>query len=81
MEPLFLPFINNAFIMVLGLLGSLVIWMAKKLDRRLDEINMSIRDTNKTLAAIEHDLRKDLAGLDRRLTKIETRCSVHHDEA
>lgn len=76
--PEFLPLINNAFIFVLGLLLSLVIWVGRKLDKRLDEINGSIQQTNHTLTAIERDIRDEVTALDRRITRVETKCDGHH---
>lgn len=67
-----LPFVNQAFIFVLGLLVSLLIWLGKKVDSRLDDINASIKETNKTLVSIELDLRRDLSNIDKRVTVIET---------
>ena len=72
-----LPAINNGLIFMLGivlsLLLGLVVWLAKKVDQRLDDINQSLRETNKTLVSIDRDLRSELGRLDNRVTRVEAR--------
>jgi hypothetical protein len=72
-----LPAINNGLIFMLGIVMSLllgiVIWLAKKVDQRLDEINKSLKETNRTLVSIDRDLRSELGHLDRRVTRVEAR--------
>lgn len=67
-----IPLLNNFLILVLGLFFSLIVWLAKKVDARLEDINKSIKETNTTLLAIDKELRNDLGALDRRLTRVES---------
>jgi hypothetical protein len=62
---------GSAFLAVLG-------WIGKQLHGELRGIKTQIEETNRTLNAIERDLRDELSGLDRRVTKIETRCDINH---
>lgn len=61
-----------------GSLISVLVWIFRQIIAKLGKIEEAITATNKTLAAIEGDLRKDLSGLDRRVTTIETRCATTH---
>lgn len=51
---------------LLALLCVLIGWIGNRIHRRLDEISQ-------TLVKIERDLRSELAGLDRRVTRLETK--------
>ena len=53
-------------------------WVVGRIEKKLESIEQAIDRTNTTLGAIEKDMRKDLAGLDRRVTRIESVCSVQH---
>ena len=44
----------------------------------LQGIKGEIRDLRSALSCIERDFREGLSGLDRRVGKIETKCSVFH---
>ena len=57
---------------------ALMKWIAKQLLGKLEKIEQAIDRTNTTLALIEKDMRNDLAGLDRRVTTIESHCSIFH---
>lgn len=65
-------------IAVLGWIGSRV---HSKLDQLSDRMEARLSDLNKTLGAIEKDLRGELTRLDRRVTRVEARCdelNPHH---
>lgn len=47
----------------------------------LNGIKGELRDLRNALGAIERDLRGGISNLDRRISKIETKCSVFHGES
>lgn len=55
-------------------IGFLIVWV-------LNGIKGEIKDVKVTVAGLEHDLRDGMAGLDRRVTKIEAGCSYMHRDA
>jgi hypothetical protein len=55
-----------------GLFLTVIGWIGSQLHAQLKEIVKAQGETNKTLSAIERDLRKDLSALDRRVTVLET---------
>ena len=61
-----------------GLFLALFRWIAGRIEKKLESIESAIDRTNTTLGAIEKDMRKDLAGLDRRVTRIESVCVTRH---
>jgi hypothetical protein len=63
-----------------GLFLGLIAWIGNRLFEELKGIKEQIQETNRTLSAIEKDLRNDLTHLDRRLTVLETRCNGHHQD-
>lgn len=46
----------------------------------LSGIKSEIRDVRKSVSAMEESFRESLASHDRRITVIETRCSMEHDK-
>ena len=64
---------------VLGWIGSRV---HAKLDQLSDKMEAKLSDLNKTLGAIERDIRGELNGLDRRVTRVEAHCDdcMKHQE-
>ncbi len=71
----FLILIGGAFMSVLLWIGKVI---KDAIASELSEIKAEIQLTNNTLKNIEKDLRGDLANLDRRVTKLETRCDAEH---
>ena len=45
----------------------------------LNGIKTELKEVKTTVKAVEADMRNGLTGLDRRVTKIEACCTVHHD--
>ncbi len=56
----------SLFVLLVATLG----WIGNRVHAKLDEIN-------NTLSSIERDLRKDLAGLDRRVSRLEGHNESH----
>jgi uncharacterized protein YoxC len=46
----------------------------------LNGIKAEIKDIKTTVKALEADMRGGITDLDRRLTAVETRCSLEHDK-
>ena len=61
-----------------GLFLGMFRWVVGRIEKKLESIEQAIDRTNTTLGAIEKDMRKDLAGLDRRVTRIESVCVTRH---
>ena len=61
-----------------GLFLAMFRWVVGRIEKKLESIEQAIDRTNTTLGAIEKDMRKDLAGLDRRVTRIESVCVTRH---
>lgn len=45
----------------------------------LNGIKGEIKEVKTTVKSLEVDMRDGIAGLDRRVSKIETRCDMHHN--
>ena len=65
---------------VFGILIVVLGWIGSRVHSRLDNL-YKVLDTklgmmNDKLGSIERDLRSDLTGLDRRVTRIESTCKV-----
>jgi hypothetical protein len=73
------PFIGG----LLGLLILLLGWIGSKLHERLDSINktlmIKLEEIYGSLNKIERDLRGELVSMDRRVTRIEERCSINNE--
>jgi cell division protein FtsB len=54
-----------------GLLVALLGWLGSKIYNKLDEMNL-------TMHTIASDLHEKINDLDRRVTKVETRCESNH---
>ena len=52
--------------------------LIKKLDQLNDTVYTGLSGLTKTMNAIERDMRGNMAGLDRRVTRLETRCDNYH---
>lgn len=63
------PVVMNFISALLALLCALIGWIGNRIHTRLDEISQ-------TLVKIERDLRTELAGLDRRVTRLETKSEI-----
>jgi hypothetical protein len=74
------PFIGG----LLGLLILLLGWIGSKLHQRLEIINDTLEtrldSIYSSLNMIERDLRGELVTLDRRITRVEARFSIYHDD-
>lgn len=62
--------ISTLVAVLIGLIG----WIGNQVRSELRDIKTEIAATNKSLGAIERDLRGDLSELDRRVTKVEAAC-------
>ena len=63
---------------LIGLLCTVLAWVGVQIKGELKELGTEMKTTNKTLTAIERDLRGELAGLDRRVSLVEAKCQVVH---
>lgn len=63
---------------LIGLLCTVLAWVGVQIKSELKDLGHEMKQTNKTLTAIEKDLRGELAGLDRRVSLVEARCQVVH---
>lgn len=76
-----------------GALLGLLIWIGQRLQARVDALPAQVSgqvekvhkaivdqmaDMNKTHARLERDVREQFSSLDRRVTKLEVRCEMHH---
>lgn len=77
---LILPVIGGLLTLLVLLIG----WIGNRIQTRLDGIGVSIDEKlghiYVTLNTIEKDLRGELSGLDRRLTRLETECTIKKHE-
>lgn len=63
---------------LIGLLCTVLAWVGVQIKGELKDLSGEMRQTNKTLTAIERDLRGELAGLDRRVSLVEAKCVTVH---
>jgi sensor domain CHASE-containing protein len=78
----------NELIALIGvmffLLISVLAWIGNRVHTRLDNLTATVdakfEQIHTVLSSIERDLRGDLVDLDRRISRLETRCDLHHHE-
>lgn len=58
---------------ILATLGALAVYV-------LNSIKQEMRDIKESLGALEKDMRMGVSELDRRVTRIETRCGGNHTQ-
>jgi hypothetical protein len=66
-----------------GLLSTLVMiigWGVSQMQKKVDSITIQLERMNSTLIGIERDLRGELAGLDRRVSQLQTAMKSLHPE-
>ena len=63
---------------LIGLLCTVLAWVGVQIKTELKDLGHEMKQTNRTLTAIEKDLRGELAGLDRRVSLVEAKCQVIH---
>lgn len=67
---------------LLGILTALLAWIGArvhtKLDALYDTISTKLGEINRTLAAIDKDLREDIASVEQRVSKVETAIRINH---
>lgn len=66
---------------LLAAIGVLLSWIMQGISRKMSDLSTGLKAVNETMGAIERDLRGGMAALDRRVTKIETRCELKHGQA
>jgi len=86
-----IPFLLWMIVMSGGAIISLLIWIGQRIQKKVDEIPDQVAEKvdkihaeligkvdaiQKTQSELERDLRAEYTGLDRRLTKLETRCEI-----
>lgn len=74
----FLPYVVGLLGSLLGLLCTVLAWVGIQIKGELKELGKEMAQTNRTLTAIERDLRGELAGLDRRVSLVEAKCITVH---
>lgn len=70
-DTLILTLASSLVATLFGLLVTLLGWLGNKIYTKLD-------DMSKTMSAISADLHGKISDLDRRVTRVETRCSSNH---
>jgi uncharacterized protein YoxC len=88
-----IPMLAWMIIAVGGALLGLLVWISQRLQAKVDALpdQVSVQvskvhdaivremaDMNKTHARLERDVREQFSQLDRRVTKLEVRCEMHH---
>lgn len=84
-----LPLLYQLLLLALGgsitMLLSIITWMAKKVDKRLDDINKSLTkfdmDLRGQVSIVRDELRERYNDMDHRVTKLEVRCDHEHGRA
>jgi cell division protein FtsB len=88
-----IPLLAWMILAVGGALLGLLIWIGKRLQAKVDALpdQVSVQvskvhdaivkemaDMNRTHASLERDVREQFSKLDRRVTKLEVMCDMHH---
>ena len=64
------------------MLISVLAWIGNRVHSRLDNLTATVENKidqiHEVLTKIERDMRDDLVNLDRRISKLETRCDLVH---
>ena len=85
------PYAAAAISALVAAIVGLLAWVGTQLKQELRDLKNDIRRelagmaeqmgaTNAALTSIERDLRGQLAGLDRRVVQVETRCVAQHGD-
>ena len=76
-----LPYFVSMIGALLAALCTVLAWVGLNINKRLEALTREVSATNGTLRAIEKDLRGELSNLDRRVTRVEMKCEVIHDNS
>ena len=63
---------------LLGALVAVIGWAGSQIRKELETLGTKVEQTNGTLNKIERDLRGELTDLDRRITRVESKCEQIH---
>ena len=65
---------------LIAVLLSVVAWITVELHAKVKEIPRELKELNNTLHTIEIELRRELGHHDTRISSLETRCDMYHNE-
>lgn len=73
------PYAVGLISILFGCLVGVVGWAGSQIKEELKTLGDKMEITNNTLTKIERDLRGELSDLDRRVTRVESKCEAVHN--
>ncbi len=79
MEATMFPYAIGLISVLFGCLVGVIGWAGSQIKQQIKDLGDKMEVTNSTLTKIERDLRGELTNLDRRITRVESKCENMHN--
>ena len=78
-EAIMFPYAVGMISVLCGCLVGVIGWAGSQIKQQIKDLGDKMEVTNTTLTKIERDLRGELSSLDRRITRVESKCENMHN--